>query len=521
MPHPSFAAIATLVPVAYALTAGVLLLRPPARGDRAWTAGLAAAALALLLTLTAAPALQGPRLVMLPLVTLLGGLTLRFSRRYLDGDPRPHRFVAWFLAVLAGATLVVTTGNLIVLALAWTFTSLALHQLLTLGNGRAAAEMMAHKKFILSRLADVAILSGVAVMVRAGGSAEISELLAVAGMGAGAGATLAAPFAWGAALLAIGVILRSAQLPFHGWLLQVMEAPTPVSALLHAGIVNIGAFVLLMLAPLVGRAPGAQLMLIAAGTVTAVLAALAMLAQANVKGSLAWSTCAQMGFVLVEIGLGAYDLALLHVAAHALYKAHAFLNSGGTVVATRGRHPGAVAPASAPAPARWMLGIATAAALVTLSLLLVHGGGIPHAGALVSGIILTLAIAPTLAHARLAGGWVALRPTLGVAVGLPALHALWVLILAPVAPARAAMAVSPVVVALTVLAFVALFAVTVAVTTATGSALARALHPHAAAGFHLDALFTRLTFRVWPPHLTAPRREAAAQPTLSISQRAA
>jgi len=511
VPDSSFASIATLVPVAYALTAGALLLRPPARTDRVWTAGLAAAAAALLLTLTAAPALQGPRLVMLPLVTLLGGLTLRFSRRYLDGDPRPHRFVAWFLAVLAGATLVVTTGDLVVLALAWTFTSLALHQLLTVGSGRPATEMMAHKKFILSRLADVAILSGVAVMVRAGGSSDISELLAAAG----ARADLAAPFAWGAALLAAGVILRSAQLPFHGWLLQVMEAPTPVSALLHAGIVNIGAFVLLVLAPLIGRATGAQLMLITAGTVTAVLAALAMLAQANVKGSLAWSTCAQMGFVLVECGLGAWDLALLHLTAHALYKAHAFLSSGGTVVATRAR------PRSTGAPARWPLGIAAAAAMVALSILVVHGTGIPTTGTLVSGLILTLAIAPTLAHARFTGGWRALRPVLGVAVGLPALHAFWLLLLGPVAPAHGAMAVGPVVVGLTLLAFVALFVVTVTVTRAPAGALARALHPHAAAGFHLDALFTRLTFRLWPPHLTAPRRLTAPLPTLSISERAA
>lgn len=517
MPDPSFANIASLVSVAYALTAGVLLLRPPARTDRVWTAGLAAAAVALLLTLTAAPALQGPRLVMLPLVTLLGGLTLRFSRRYLDGDAQPHRFVAWFLAVLAGATLVVTTGNLVVLALAWTFTSLALHQLLTLGTGRAAAEMMAHKKFILSRLADVAIVGGVTVLVRAGGSPIISELLAAAG----ARAELATPFAWGTALLAIGVILRSAQLPFHGWLLQVMEAPTPVSALLHAGIVNIGAFVLLLLAPLVGRATGAQLLLITAGTVTAVLASLAMLAQANVKGSLAWSTCAQMGFVLVECGLGAWDLALLHITAHALYKAHAFLNSGGTVAATLGRIRGTSAPVGGTAPARWIVALAASAALVTVSLLLVHGDRLTDAGTVISGLILALAIAPTLARARFDGGWRTLKPMLGVAVGLPALHALWLVLLVPVAPTRVAIAIGPVAVALTILAFVALFVVSVTVTSAPGSSLARALHPHAAAGFHLDALFTRLTFRIWPPRRTAPRRVAVAQPTLSISERAA
>jgi hypothetical protein len=170
-------------------------------------------------------------------------------------------------------------------------------------------------------------------------------------------------------LLAIGVVLRSAQLPFHGWLIQVMEAPTPVSALLHAGIVNIGGFVLIRLAGLVGRLEGAQTLLVVVGATTAVLAALVMTTRVSVKVALAWSTCAQMGFMLLECGLGAYGLALLHLVAHSLYKAHGFLASGRTVEQQVLRR---IAPEpTRPTALRWT--IAASFAMLTVVLLLTVG----------------------------------------------------------------------------------------------------------------------------------------------------
>jgi NAD(P)H-quinone oxidoreductase subunit 5 len=117
-------------------------------------------------------------------------------------------------------------------------------------------------------------------------------------------------------LLVASAALKCAQLPFHGWLIQVMEAPTPVSALLHAGVVNIGGFLMIRLAPLMTQSEIAQTLLVICGCTTAVIAALVMTTRVSIKVALAWSTCAQMGFMLLECGLGAYPLALLHIVAH-------------------------------------------------------------------------------------------------------------------------------------------------------------------------------------------------------------
>jgi NAD(P)H-quinone oxidoreductase subunit 5 len=107
-----------------------------------------------------------------------------------------------------------------------------------------------------------------------------------------------------------------------------MESPTPVSALMHAGIINAGGALLLRLSPLIVQVPSALLVLVAAGTLTAVLGLLCMWAQVKVKRTLAWSTVSQMGFMMVQCGLGAFAAAMLHIVAHGCYKAWSFLRSG-------------------------------------------------------------------------------------------------------------------------------------------------------------------------------------------------
>ena len=133
------------------------------------------------------------------------------------------------------------------------------------------------------------------------------------------------------ALLAIAALLKSAQFPTHGWLTEVMETPTPVSALLHAGVINAGGFLLIRFADVMLLAPGVLAALVMIGGFTALFGSLVMLTQPAVKTSLAWSTVAQMGFMIFECGLALFPLALLHIVAHSLYKAHSFLASGGAV----------------------------------------------------------------------------------------------------------------------------------------------------------------------------------------------
>ncbi|MBS2020146.1 MAG: NADH-quinone oxidoreductase subunit L, partial [Deltaproteobacteria bacterium] len=223
------------------------------------------------------------------LVTLLGWVVVVFSATYLRADKAAGRYERALLATLVAVTALVVTNHLLVLALAWTTTSLALHVLLTHFRERTQALVAAHKKFLLGRLADVCMFAVVVVLWEATGTFDIDGICRWAALHPDSSTVRAT-----AVLVASAVILKSAQLPFHGWLTQVMEAPTPVSALLHAGIVNIGGFVLVRFAPLVDEAPGARALLVVVGTVSAVFASLVMTTRVSIKVALAWSTCAQM-----------------------------------------------------------------------------------------------------------------------------------------------------------------------------------------------------------------------------------
>ena len=131
--------------------------------------------------------------------------------------------------------------------------------------------------------------------------------------------------AWCVCLAAIS---KSAQFPFHSWLPETLESPTPVSAFMHAGIINGGGALLLKFAPILARVPSAQLMLSVVGSLTMVVGMLAMGAQGSIKRKLAWSTVAQMGFMTAECGIGAFSAALLHIVGHGFYKATSFLRAG-------------------------------------------------------------------------------------------------------------------------------------------------------------------------------------------------
>jgi NAD(P)H-quinone oxidoreductase subunit 5 len=138
--------------------------------------------------------------------------------------------------------------------------------------------------------------------------------------------------------------MKSAQLPLHGWLTEVMEAPTPVSAFLHAGIINAGGFLLVRFADLFILTPLTLALLAILGGLSALFASVVMLTQSSVKTSLAWSTISQMGFMVLQCGLGLFSLAMLHIVAHSLYKAHAFLASGEAVERIASiRRPGPIA----------------------------------------------------------------------------------------------------------------------------------------------------------------------------------
>ena len=301
---------------------------------------LASALLSLGLQLFAGPSPDGPMLAGLSatltaawvavLVQFLGTVIGVFSSRYLQGESGQPHYVAALGAVLAAVHLLLLANHWLVLIAAWAAVGLALQHLLCFYTDRPFALLAAHKKRLADRIADGLLIAAAALAWNEVGSGSLSDLWRHLEANEASVALQVS-----AVCLALAVVLRSALLPVHGWLTQVMEAPTPVSALLHAGVVNLGGFVLIRFAPLLEAVPAARWLLVGLGLATALLAGLVMLTRISIKVRLAWSTVAQMGFMVLECGLGLYTLALLHLIGHSLYKAHAFLAASTAVEQAR------------------------------------------------------------------------------------------------------------------------------------------------------------------------------------------
>ncbi len=272
-------------------------------------------------------------------VGFVGLIVLRFSRTSLDGEARQTAFMAWMAFTLGCVLLLVTAGNLVQLVVAWAAIGIGLRRLLLFYPDRAAARRAADKKAFSSLASAAALILAALLLGTAYGTTDIATIAEAARAGTVPG-TL-----WIAALaLAVAAVFKSALMPVHGWLTEVMEAPTPVSALLHAGVVNAGGFLLIRFADVLMAAPGVLAALALIGGLSALVAGAVAVTQPAVKTALAWSTCAQMGFMVLQCGLALFPLALLHIVAHSLYKAHAFLASGGAVErVTNERRPGPVA----------------------------------------------------------------------------------------------------------------------------------------------------------------------------------
>ena len=520
---PWRAAVLALVPLLYVAAAVVTaFVQRPEAGWRIarWSAALAlgAALLSLLgLLLGGAALMRGPALMtlgdagavhfslrsdaldgpMLVLVSFIGWVIVRYSQAYLGGARGQPGYIRGLMLTLAAVSLLVITNSLAVLALAWIATSLTLHGLLTFFKDRPQALIAAHKKFLASRVADLCLLGGVALVGMQLGTLEVDQAVAAASALPALPGTLQAA----ALLLAASAMLKCAQLPVHGWLIQVMEAPTPVSALLHAGVVNLGGFLLIRVGVLVADVPAAQASLVVVGSITAVVAALVMMTRVSIKVSLAWSTCAQMGFMLMQCGLGLYELALLHLVAHSLYKAYAFLAAGSAVEQNRLRQ---MTPAPPPLGATtWGLGAVVGMGVVTAAAAMwgITPAAQPALWAMAG--ILALALVPLLTGALLRtgalGAGVGLAVAFAVALAYFGLHAAFGRWLGIAATGAA----SPVLVGWVLVCFGLLFVVQGAVRIWPRGSLASRLYPALFAGLYLDELFTRLTFRLWPARVPA------------------
>ena len=255
-------------------------------------------------------------------ITTVGSVVHRFAGRALQGHPRREAFLALHAFAVHVAFVLASAVNLLTLAVMWVLMGVLVHQLLLVGGSSSEARRVARRKFVLARVGDAALLCMLAGLAWWGESLELHACLeAVHSMPQ----RVMVPIGL---LLAVSAMARSVQVPFHAWLPDSMEAPTPVSALLHAGVVNAGGILLIRFAPLLVRVPEACLLLSVAGTLTIMVGTLAMSQQVRLKQALAWSTVAQMGFMVVQCAVAAFPAALLHLIGHGAYKAMAFLRSG-------------------------------------------------------------------------------------------------------------------------------------------------------------------------------------------------
>jgi len=267
------------------------------------------------------------------LTTGVGWVVQSFAGRQLQMDLRERRFFALASLLTAATTSVAFAATLSLLTASWILAGLALAGLVTHRATWTPARRSAQRTLRMLWVGDTALLVATLLAVVSVGELDLrwparaAEELANASI-----PVLGRNVLWVVAvLLTIAGISRSALVPLHQWLPSTIAAPTPVSALLHAGVVNGAGMLLVRLAPVFGSSAAATHMAYAAGAVTACYATTVMLVRSDVKGNLAWSTAGQMGFMTVQVAIGAFSAALLHIVGHGMYKAALFLGAGSAV----------------------------------------------------------------------------------------------------------------------------------------------------------------------------------------------
>ena len=438
--------------------------------------------------------------ILITLVSFIGFVVIRYSRNYLDGDPGQVRFTRWLLLTLAAVLMLPISGNLVLLFAAWVATSLALGKLLLFYDTRPAAIRASRKKFVASRLGDAFLAVAALLLYVQFGTLEIGSLAAQARSGAGAGSALVTV----AALLIVATaMLKSAQLPLHGWLIEVMETPTPVSALLHAGIINAGGFLVLRLSDVLLLATPALDVLAVVGGATALFGSLVMLTQTSVKVQLAYSTVAQMGFMLLQCGLGAFSAALLHIVAHSLYKAHAFLSSGSVIDIARASWT--PSPGGKPHPFRLIFSIAGVLLVTLLFSLLTGATPARQPGVFALGAVLLLGLIHLVANGidERPNAYVVVRTLALAAVVAAAYFGLQLVaeqMFAGALPKTEALRgpLGIAIVSLIVLSFATVTFLQGMVPKHATEPRWQALYVHVANGFYVNTITNRLVLHYWP-----------------------
>ncbi|GKS60383.1 hypothetical protein YTPLAS18_39100 [Nitrospira sp.] len=318
--------------------------------------------------------------IMMTLITGVSVIIYTYSVGYMFQDRHARRYLAMICLTDFVLICMVSSSNLMMLFLFWQVLSYLLY-VLAHNHGHAGTLAGAFKTFTLLRIADTAFLAGIALAYQLYGTLEFQELFARAAetpmtLSLWPGIEVSGVTAI-TLLFFVGAMGKSAQFPIHLWLPGSLFAPTPVHALLHAGIINAGGFLINRLAPLFGLSSATLHTAFVIGTLTAILGATMMLAQNDIKKTLGFSTIGQMGYMIMECGLGAFALAVFHLIAHGLFKATVFLNCGNVIHKARQEphmpHTDHQEEEQVFSPLAWSTGFLTTLVIPLLILLLTHG----------------------------------------------------------------------------------------------------------------------------------------------------
>lgn len=273
--------------------------------------------------------------LLLLLVTGVSTVVQVYSSRYMIGDARHSRFFALTALFTGAMTMLVMSSNLLLTFVFWEVMGLCSYLLISHYAERRSAYRAATKVFLVNSIADVGLLVGVILTFHAFGTLDIPQILEMARSGVEVPMSVITILTL---CLFAGAVGKSAQMPAHVWLPLAMEAPTPVSALIHAAtMVNAGPFLLVRLSPVIVLSPTAMAVIATIGAVTALFAAIVSLTQTDIKRTLAYSTISQLGFMTLLCGVGAFVAAIFHLLAHGFFKAFLFLSTGNVLAATH-RH---------------------------------------------------------------------------------------------------------------------------------------------------------------------------------------
>lgn len=268
-------------------------------------------------------------LVLSLFILFVTGIVHLFSVRYMAGDQRFNSFFIKLGFLTSSLLLMIGADHLILMLVFWTSSNFLLPSLMIHKHDWSASRNSGILMFKLSALGTGSIAVAISILFHSFGTFSLDQILENQSL-------IANPLKWIVLLLLIvAALIQSGAWPFHKWLLSSMNSPTPVSGLMHAGLVNGGGFLLTRFAPLFSEATTALDILFVFGLISVVLGTGWKLIQNNIKAMLACSTMAQMGFMLMQCGLGLFSAAIAHLFWHGLFKCYLFLNSGSAIVEKR------------------------------------------------------------------------------------------------------------------------------------------------------------------------------------------